>query len=101
MAKLLNNLGSTWLRNNTVFALVSLFLLGFSCPLTKLCGGQCRSWTRKVICIVGESLRPRLRDWLSKKIPFFFGVGGGRGGRTPGVIVIPVEPQEPVHSWVL
>lgn len=92
---------TTWLRNNTIFALVSLFLLGFCCPLTKLRGGKCRWWTRKVICIVGKSLWPGLRDWLSKKISFFFRVGRGGRGRTPGIIILAIESQKPIHSWVL
>lgn len=92
---------ATSLRNNTVFALVSLFLLGFSCPLTKLRSRERRSWTRKVVCIVGVSLWPGLRNWLSKKISFFFWVGGGGGGGTPGIVVLPVESQKPVHSRVL
>lgn len=92
---------ATRLRNNTVFALVSLFLLGFSCPRTKLRSGEGRSWTRKVVCIVGVSLWPGLRNWLSKKISFFFRVGGGGGGGTPGVVVLTVESQEAMHFRVL
>lgn len=92
---------ATQLRNNTVFAFVSFFLLGFGCPLTKLRGGEGRSWTRKVICIVGKSLWPGLRDWLTKKISFFFWVRGGGGRGTPGVVILPIEPQKPVHSGVL
>lgn len=92
---------ATRLRNDTVFALVSLFLLGFSCPRTKLRSGEGRSWTRKVVCIVGVSLWPGLRNWLSKKIAFFFRVGGGGGGRTPGVVVLPVESQKPMHFRAL
>lgn len=103
MAKLKQMLSiATWLRNNTVFAFVSFFLLGFSCPLTKLRGGECRSWTRKVVWVVGKSLRSGLRDWLPKKIPFFFWVRwGGRGWRTPGVVILTVESQKPVHAGVL
>lgn len=92
---------ATRLRNDTVFALVSLFLLGFSCPRTKLRSGEGRSWTRKVVCIVGVSLWPGLRNWLSKKISFFFRVGGGGGGGTPGVVILPVESQKPMHFRVL
>lgn len=92
---------ATRLRNDTVFALVSLFLLGFSCPRTKLRSGEGRGWTRKVVCIVGVSLWPGLRNWLSKKIPFFFRVGGGGGGGTPGVVILAVEAQKPMHFRVL
>lgn len=92
---------ATRLGNNTVFALVSLFLLGLSCPLTKLRSGECRSWARKVVCIVGVSLWPGLRNRLSEKIAFFFRVGGGGGGGAPGIIVLPVESQKPRQSWVL
>lgn len=92
---------ATRLRNDTVFALVSLFLLGFSCPRTKLRSREGRSWTRKVVCIVGVSLWPGLRNWLSKKISFFFRVGGGGGGGTPGVVVLTVQSQKPMHFGVL
>lgn len=74
---------------------MSLFLLGFGCSRAKLRRGQCRRRTRKVVCVVGIPLGPGLRNRLSKKIPFFFRVGGGRGGGgTPGVVVLAVEPQE-------
>lgn len=86
---------ATRLRNDAVFALVSLFLLGFGCPLTQLRRREGRRRTGKVVCVVGVSLRPGLRNRLSEKIALLFRVGGGGGGRgAPRVVLLPVEPQE-------